>query len=148
MCWLSSSFTNLLWYHCLNMYLQYGAHTPRRILKSLSWCRRHVTKAILGYQDIWTMRPDCIDIPEEHRRIKDLVTCYKYINGFIDVNNRTVIVLRTRSSHNLKFHSAKQTLLSFPFLTMLSLLGILSLMLLFLLRMLFCVRNICPCIIV
>ena len=39
MCWLSSSFTNLLWFHYLNIHHLYGAHTPRKILKSVSWCR-------------------------------------------------------------------------------------------------------------
>ena len=35
----TTSFTNLLWFQYLNMHHLYGAHTPRKMLKSLSWCR-------------------------------------------------------------------------------------------------------------
>ena len=42
---------------------------------------------------------------EERRRIKDLVTCYKYINGFTDADIHYFspsLCLRTRFSHNQK----------------------------------------------
>ena len=75
------------------MHHLYGAHTPRKILELV---QRHVKKAILGYQDMDYETRLCVlglVSLEERGRIKDLVTCYKYINGFTDVD----ILFLTRS---------------------------------------------------
>ena len=80
---------------------------------------------------------------EECRRIKDLVTCYKYINGFTDVDVHYFtpgLCLRTRSSHSQKLQI--QFCWSFFFLIELCLHGIAFLILLFLLRILLCLVNV------
>ena len=87
---------------------------------------------------------------EERRRIKDLVSCYKYINGFTDVDVHYFtpgLCLRTRSSHNQKLQiQFCRTVLSSLFLIELCLHGIAFLILLFLLRILLCLENVCLCI--
>ena len=76
--------------------------------QKLDLVQRHVTKAILGYQHMdYESRLRLLELVslEERRRVKDLVTCYKYINGFIDVDTRhfsPAHCLRTRSSHDQK----------------------------------------------
>ena len=74
-----------------------------------------MTKAILRYQDIdYETRLHVLGLVslEERRRVKDLVTCYKYINGFIDVDTdhfSPAHCLRTRSGNtrNYRFSSAE-----------------------------------------
>ena len=54
---------------------------------------------------VWTMRPNCVYWDWCLWRNEDLVTCYKYINGFTDVDMHyfsSGLCLRTRSSHNQK----------------------------------------------
>ena len=84
---------------------------------------------------------------EEHRRIKDLITCYKYINDFtdVDVHYFTPGLCLTRS-RSYKFSSATLTVLSSLFLIELCLHGIAFLILLFLLRVLSYLENVCLCI--
>ena len=85
----------------------WNQHTKKDAQK-LELVQRHVTKAILEYmQDMdYETRLHVLGLVslEERRRIKDLVTCYKYINGFTDVDIHYFLPgsLRTRSSHNQK----------------------------------------------
>ena len=84
----------------------WSPHTKKDAQK-LELVQRHVTKAILGYQDMDYETRLCVlglVSLEERRRIKDLVTCYKYINGFtdVDIHYFSPGCLRTRSSHNQK----------------------------------------------
>ena len=88
---------------------------------------------------------------EELRRVKDLVTCYKYINGFIDVDTHhfsPARCLRTRSTHDqkLQIQFCQTNCFKFSFLKCVVPAWNSLLLFLFLLRILFCLKNICPCI--
>ena len=85
----------------------WSPHTKKDTQK-LELVQRHVTKAIVGYQDMEYETRLCVlglVSLEEHRTIKELVTCYKYINGFTDVDIYYFtpgLCLRTRSSRTQK----------------------------------------------
>ena len=85
----------------------WSPHTKKDIQK-LEKVQRHVTKAILGYQEIDYETRLCLlglDYLEDRRKIKDLTTCYKYMNGFIDVDRHHFSpshFLRTRSHNDSK----------------------------------------------
>ena len=74
---------------------------------------------------------------EERRKVKDLVTWYKYINFII--SHPLIVYKSTRSSHEQKvhMHSVLPNCFRFCFLIVLYQHGILFLILLFLLRFLF-----------
>ena len=79
MCWLNSSFTNLSWFQCLNMHSPtWGSHTKKNT-QNLEFVQKHVTEAILGHQAMdYETQLHVVSVSlEKHRRVKDLVTCYK-----------------------------------------------------------------------
>ena len=126
----------------------WSPHTKRDTQKC-ELVQRHVTlKAILGYQNMdyetQLLVLGLVSL-EEHRRTKDLVTCYKCINGSTDVDTHYLSPsLCTRSSYNQKLQI--QFCHTITVLIVLCLHGIAFLILLFLLRILSCLENICHCI--
>ena len=149
MCWLNSSFTNPLWFQLLEYASPVWSPHTKKDTQKLELMQRHVTKAILAYRDmnyetqLHVLELVCL---EERRRIKDLVTCYKYINGFTDVDVHYFtpsLCLRDRSSHNQKLQIQFCRTNCFKFNRVV----LAFLILLFLLRILSCLENICLCII-
>ena len=87
---------------------------------------------------------------EKRKRIKDLVTCYKYTNGFINVDTHHFSCTCSLSKNQIQSRpEITDSVLPNCFKFSLAVLyqhKILFLILLFLLRILFCLKNICLCI--